>query len=550
MKIKGICFWLFLVFSYCAHANQQELIREERRRQSEEIRKLEKNELKDKVKLNEIEEDVQAMGSEIRNIVIEGNTILKKSEIEVLKKRYIGKKGGKNILNLMKELENLYLEGGYISVRVKIDMEKSKIPEGEIFLKVIEGHLEEIRFKDEKNKKKLKIFTSFPISKGKVLNINDLDQGIDNLNSVSSNNARLDITAGNELGGSIVEVDNHKRKKISGVVNYNDLGQNSTGKDRIKFSLIFEDIAGINDTFISTYQRKLGSNRRYKDNENFSFYYRVPIKYWEFSVSKDHSEYLSTIKSFAHTYEITGVSKNMNYSARRIIGRNSNGKTSIGVTLTNKETKNYFDGIKLITSSRKLSVLKIDANHNRRFFKGVLYGNFTYHEGIKNFGAEKDEDKGDSSPRAQFQKYTADLSWYRPFMIKNQRFSYRVSFSGQYSDDILYSSEKLGIGDDTTVRGFKENSIMGDKGFYVRNEIGYNYRFLEPFIAYDYGRVKDVYKDEYYEKNGSEMSGATVGVRMYLNNFDMSFSYSKPLTAPSYIKKNTHEIYFSMSARF
>ena len=76
------------------------------------------------------------MGSEIRNIVIEGNTILKKSEIDSLKEKYIGKKGGKNILNLMKELENLYLEEGYISVRVKIDMEKSNISAGEIFLKV------------------------------------------------------------------------------------------------------------------------------------------------------------------------------------------------------------------------------------------------------------------------------------------------------------------------------------------------------------------------------------------------------------------------------
>ena len=550
MKIKGIWFWLFLMFSYCSYANQQELIREERRRQAEEIRKLEKNELKDEVKLNDIEEDAQAMGSEIRNINIEGNTILKKSEIELLKKRYISRKGGKNILNLMKELENMYLEEGYISVRVKIDMEKSNIQEGKIFLKVIEGHVEKIIFKNGKSQEKLKIFTSFPIYKGKILNINDLDQGIDNLNSVSSNSARVDITAGNELGGSIVEIDNHKRKKVSGAVNYNDLGQSSTGKNRIKFSLIFEDVAGINDTFASTYQRKLGNSRKYKDNENFSFYYKVPVKYWEFSISKDQSEYLSTIKSFAHTYEITGVSKNTNYSARRIISRNSNGKTSVGVTLTNKETKNYFDGIKLITSSRKLSVLKIEANHNRRFFNGVLYGNFTYHEGIKKFGAEKDENKGDYSPRAQFQKYTADLSWYKPFMIKEQRFSYRVSFSGQYSDDILYSSEKLGIGDDTTVRGFKEDSIMGDKGFYIRNEIGYNYKSLEPFIAYDYGRVKDVYKDEYYEKNGSEMSGATIGLRMYLNNFDMSFSYSKPLTAPAYIKKNTHEIYFSMSTRF
>lgn len=92
MKIKGIYFGIFLIFSYCAHANQQELNREERRKQAEEIRKLEKSEIKDEVKLNDIEEDIQAMGSEIKDIFIEGNTILKKNQIEPLKKRYIGKK--------------------------------------------------------------------------------------------------------------------------------------------------------------------------------------------------------------------------------------------------------------------------------------------------------------------------------------------------------------------------------------------------------------------------------------------------------------------------
>ena len=549
MKIRKIWVWLFFIFNYCSYANQQELNREERRIREEEIRKLEKIEAKDEIQLNELEENIEAIGDEIKSLEINGNTILKASEIEILKKKYIGKIGGKNILNLMRELENLYLVKGYIAVRVKMDMDRADIPEGKIALKVLEGHIEEIRFKD-KSKGKINIFTSFPTSKGDVLNINDLDQGIDNLNSVSSNNAKLDILAGETLGGSIIEIDNQRSKKISGAINYNDLGQKSTGRDRLKTSLIFEDIIGLNDSFTGTYQKKLGTSTKYKDNENFSFYYRIPIKYWEFSVSKDQSEYLSTIRSFAHTYESTGISKNINYSVRRIINRNSNGKTSVGVTLTNKETKNYFDGIKLITSSRKLSVLKVDVNHNRRLFNGVFYGNLAYHEGLDRFGAESDKEKGEYSPKAQFQKYTADISWYRPFNIGEQRFSYRVSLSGQYSDDILYSSEKLGIGDDTTIRGFKENSIMGDKGFYMRNEIGYNYKFLEPFIAYDYGRVKDVYKDEYYEKNGSEMSGASIGLRMYFNHFDMSLTYSKPLTAPSYIKKNTHEIYFTMSARF
>ncbi|WP_261671509.1 hypothetical protein [Fusobacterium ulcerans] len=43
MKIKGIYFGIFLIFSYCVHANQQELNREERKkkagRRDKEIRK-------------------------------------------------------------------------------------------------------------------------------------------------------------------------------------------------------------------------------------------------------------------------------------------------------------------------------------------------------------------------------------------------------------------------------------------------------------------------------------------------------------------------------
>ncbi|WP_261792016.1 POTRA domain-containing protein [Fusobacterium ulcerans] len=142
MKWK-IVFIGFFVLSSISFSNSEEINREERRRHEEEIRKLEKAEAKDEIQLNELEENIEAIGDEIKSLEISGNTILKASEIEVLKKKYIGKIGGKNILNLMRELENLYLVKGYIAVRVKMDMDKADIPEGKIALKVLEGYIEE-----------------------------------------------------------------------------------------------------------------------------------------------------------------------------------------------------------------------------------------------------------------------------------------------------------------------------------------------------------------------------------------------------------------------
>ncbi|WP_270428208.1 ShlB/FhaC/HecB family hemolysin secretion/activation protein [Fusobacterium mortiferum] len=557
MKSKLFLFCLLLVVSQTLYsANpitsfQMDINAEKRREEQEKLRKIEKNPPKEtEYKVNEIVVPAEEKGTKIKKIIITGNSVVSDFDIKLIIKKYIGKKGGTNIINFLKELENFYLEKGYIATRVKIDMQNSNFKEGIVAYKILEGDIEKIVFKEPILYEKEKIFFSFPCKEGDIVNLKDLDQGIDNINSVSSNNAKFDLIPGEKIGSTIIEVENQKSKKISGTINYNNLGQETTGEERGKISLTFSDVLGFNDSLTGTYQRKLGRKRDERDNENFSFYYRVPYKYWEFYISKDKSEYLSTIRALNQKYKSDGVSENMTYGLRRVIHRDSDSKTDLGVSLINKDTKNYIEDIKLITSSRKLSMLKFDLNDSRKFLNGILYSNIEYYRGIDRFGAESDDGKGEDDPLAQFTKYTLDLNWYKPFQIKNQNFTYRFGFSGQYSDDILYSSEKLGIGDDTTVRGFKENSIMGDKGFYLRNELSYSYKIFEPFIAYDLGRVKDNYKDEFYKRYGNEMTGISIGLRVYYKGLIGSITYSKALTAPSYIEKEPQEVYISISYSF
>ena len=95
-------------------------------------------------------------------------------------------------------------------------------------------------------------------------------------------------------------------------------------------------------------------------------------------------------------------------------------------------------------------------------------------------------------------------------------YQYLLNIEGQYSKDILYSQEKIGIGDDTTVRGFKDESTQGDKGFYIRNEIGYRgNEFLEPYIAYDYGRV---FNNKVNEDKVETLQGIAIGIKGYFKH--------------------------------
>jgi hypothetical protein len=61
MKWK-IVFIGFFALTSMSFSNSEEINKEERRRHEEEIRKLEKAEAKDEIQLNELEENIEAIG--------------------------------------------------------------------------------------------------------------------------------------------------------------------------------------------------------------------------------------------------------------------------------------------------------------------------------------------------------------------------------------------------------------------------------------------------------------------------------------------------------
>lgn len=385
----------------------------------------------------------------VDSIDLEGNTILEKFEVKPILKKYIGK--NKDIYALMKELENKYIEKGYITVKVRLNTEKSDFENDKISLFILEGKIDKVFYDEKEND--FKTFITFPRRKDNILNIRDLDQGIDNL----GDDSKLDIKPSdrNEYSNLYIK---RKNKPVSFGINYNDLGQRDTSRHRIKYFLNTHNIFGLNESLDFSYQNKLQSQYKERDTRNFSFGVSLPFKYWKFSYNYDSSEYLRTIKAMNRKYRATGLTENQAFALRRVLHRNETHKIDMGGKLTLKDSKNYLDDIRLISSSRKLSILTLDAGYTGRNFSGLLVANIGVSIGLKQFAANKDDEewyREEYTPKAQFRKYNLDLSWYRPI----DKFYYKINTSAQYSKDILYSQEKIGIGDDMSVRGFKDESI-------------------------------------------------------------------------------------------
>lgn len=476
--------------------------------------------------------------NKVRSIRLEGNTVLEDFQINTFLQKYIGEQI--NLYSLIHTLENNYIEKGYITTRVRLDFERSDFEKGDISLFVVEGKIANVFFDGKENP--WKRFVTFPQREGNLLNIRDLDQGMDTLADLST----MEIKPASKEGDSNIYI-TRKNKAVSGGIYYNDLGQKETGRHRLKYSLQFHDVLQGNESVELSYQMKVQRQDKEKNNENVSVNASLPFQNWLFQYGYNSTETLRTVPAHHKKYKATGRTEEQNFGIRRLLYRNTNHKIDMGVKLAIKEGKNYIDDIKLITGSRHLSVLSVDTSYMGRAFSGLLSSNLGVSFGLDKFGANVDAHewyREEYTPKAQFRKYQVNLSWYRPI----DSFYYKMNVGGQYSKDILYSQEKLSLGDDTTVRGFKDESIQGDKGFYIRNEIGYKgMKFLEPYLAYDYGRA---FQNKIEKDRVATLQGVVLGLKFYCKYVEGNLAIARAVQKPSNFVKDDVVVYTSISYRF
>ena len=92
--------------------------------------------------------------------------------------------------------------------------------------------------------------------------------------------------------------------------------------------------------------------------------------------------------------------------------------------------------------------------------------------------------------------------------------SYRSTFTVQYSHDALFGNEHIFLGGSGSVRGFTQGSVSGDSGFYLRNECVWTNAparrdaHLESYVFVDGGKAHLVAQGGW-----PPLVGAGVGVR-------------------------------------
>lgn len=473
----------------------------------------------------------------IRRIELLNPVHMPKAERKKLVAPFEGKcLGVDQIEKLMSAVTAFYINKGYVTTRVYLPAQD--LSTGILKLRIVPGKVGAIKT-DERKTQINYLGNIFPDVVGHDLNLRDFEQGIDQINRLLSNNATIDIAPGARAGESVVTINNNPGRHWRVSANYNDYGAATTGRDQGGVTASFDDVAGLEDFTALTINKTLPPNDGYHQATAESLLMSLPLGYSTLSFSYNYSDYDSTILSGATNLHLSGTDNAGTVTLDRVIWRGRTDKADVSAALTNDDTLTYIDGQEISVSSRVLTYLTLAANYSTQTHGGTATLGAAYARGLGFFDALHDAAGIASSvPHAQFDKYTLTAGYSRPFSADRQNFVFSTQFSGQYAPYALYGNQQFSIGGPYTVRGFLDEAVANDDGFYLRNDltllesatIGGRTFSIRPLVALDAGAAGSVHAGT----QSGMLAGAAAGTDIASGAADFNLLAGHPLIYPSY----------------
>ncbi|PAF42920.1 ShlB/FhaC/HecB family hemolysin secretion/activation protein [Helicobacter sp. 11S03491-1] len=448
-----------------------------------------------------------------------------------------------DIFEIIKKTSEYYIKKGYTTTLVTI--KSGNVKTGKLVLEVKLGYINHIEIKNSKYSN-IRVFDAFPIGKNDILDIYALDQGIENLNN-GGYYYQMRVEPSQKLDYSNILIEEFKTP--GGIsIGFNNSSTIDKGSFRSVLGLNQYNLLGINDTLSLNYMERF-IHRRNKNKESiYSANYTLPFRYWKFLYSASYTDSYTDIQAQFGSYSNKSENLRNTFKIQRVLHRNKTAKTTVYAELKLRGQKNKINEVLIEINSKKYTALGIGIEHVNKLFGGNLYLDIEYLRGVPFFGGYKDTKN--SIFKAQYNKLNLSASWQKYLYYGNYvALMYRLNVGASYSGDELYYADKFFIGDQYTVRGFKESSLALDKGGYISQTITLKPVYLqgsiwnlEPFFGLDYGGGRD-----YGLSHNDHIAGVAFGVNYFWKIISLGVTISQPLMRSKDMPAEFVPIYFNLN---
>lgn len=384
-----------------------------------------------------------------------------------------------------------------------------------------------------------------PFKENDAFNIQQLDQLVENLKTNLSEPQVIVIPSNKENYYDII-IKTERKKMLDASITLDNNNYKDYGRENLYLSLGRDHVFSGGDYFSIYMKERLIKNRKEHRESLYSVSYAIPIRNWKVSYSFSHEKTKNKILS--SKYENRKLENIHNIEVSKVLYRNASKKIDFFFGFKLKDTKNYFNEVKLEVSSKRHNKIFLGSRMYYYFNNAMLYLEPSIERGVRFLGGEGDKNnKQVNFPfDKEFTKYNVNIYLNKSFFPTNYGyFNYMMNISTSYTSDHLLDANKFEMGGLDSVRGFKESTIKGDKGIYMSNTFSFEREGISPFIGFDFGLSRD-----YYRKESDTLIGAATGIKFKKRNIVASVTFSKALKYAQDMPRENPPIYFKVSYSF
>ncbi|MBD2798085.1 ShlB/FhaC/HecB family hemolysin secretion/activation protein [Xenorhabdus sp. 18] len=482
----------------------------------------------------------------IHQIHFEGAESLSASVRQALSKPYLSHclTAGK-INELVRKVSNTYIEKGYVTSLARL--KEQDLSTSILTITVTEGKVGTILLDGEPS---LALKMAFPNMTGKILNLRDIEQGMEQLNRLPSQQITIDIQPAEQPGYSDVILKRTVSKlPAHASLVMNNSGQKNTGSEQINATFGLDNPLRLADQWSIS----ASHNSDFRHNHqswSIASNLTIPYGYWslDYQYAINNSFQMIPVGTGSYRHESQGQTHQLKLN--RTLFRDGQQKLALHMGLIRRQTSNVTAGVKLSVSSPTLNTISLGANYSTTLAGGYLTFNPTLIHGLSLWGATKDNTKNRNALKSQFRKFSLSSSYFLP--LTNDVY-YLTSLYGQFTPDNLYASERLSLGGQYSIRGFKEQNLIGNNGGYWRNELNWKLIRLPALGELSLNGALDIGWLESSKKRqieGGNVIGTSLGISLNHNRINQMVTVGKPLVYPSHLRPGRWVVYWSASLHF
>jgi hemolysin activation/secretion protein len=376
------------------------------------------------------------------------------------------------LLEARSAITQLYICKGYITSGALIPAEQ-KLPAppeaGTVKIQLIEGTLEGIQVIGNRRLSQNYIRSRLARANKKPLNRNQLLEALQLLQlNPRIENLSTELAAGTRFGTNLLVVRLNEARTFHGEITLDNNRSPSVGSFQRSAQLRDENLLGIGDTAIFTYANTDGSNE-----VNFS--YTLPLTPDETTLAFSYGKSWSNVieKPF-DKLDISSNSDEYQLTLRHPLIRNPRQEFALGATLSHQVTQTSLgiDNIGPFPLSpgaddegrTRISALRFFQEWTQRGDRSVFAVRSQFSLGLGILGATKQEIPPDSN----FFAWRGEAQWVR-LLAKDTLLVLRGDL--QLADRRLVSLEQFRLGGQASVRGYRQDAVLTDNGFFSSVEL-------------------------------------------------------------------------------